>query len=397
MLDIKMDQTRVAILATSDKTQLKLTNLLLDAGLDVVMRDLPNDDFLSQIEKSSADVLLVDLTDGNGSEIDIIDTLLDYDKLPIFFNDSSSASGGANALWAKKLARKLAKMACEFQPRELNKNLNDALSTSAAKPIKVTHAPAPVSEPPAATEDEETVSKDEVSIESCQSHPDASQSKTLSDEPSAQATQDFTAAENDLVQPANPEQANDAAINIWVLGASLGGPQAVRQFLAAIEADLPVAFILAQHIGANHISLLAEQLDRITPFKVTTGRSGHLLKHHEVVLAPADKSLSITEDGYVSLSPAPENAIYSPSIDQVMTAVAQRYRNMAGTIIFSGMGDDGARGCVDIAEQGGVVWAQDVASCVISSMPDQARKTNAVTYSADPHALAERLYRYYSE
>lgn len=398
MLDIKMDQTRVAILATSDKTQLKLTNLLLDAGLDVVMRDLPNDDFLSQIEKSSADVLLVDLTDGNGSEVDIIDTLLDYDKLPIFFNDSSSASGGANALWAKKLARKLAKMACEFQPREPNKNLNDALPASAAKPIKVTHVPAPVSVPPAAIAHEETVSKDEVSIESRHSQPDTSKAKTLSDEPSpSPATQDFTAEESEIVQPANPEQANDAAINIWVLGASLGGPQAVRQFLAAIEADLPVAFILAQHIGANHISLLAEQLDRITPFKVTTGRSGHLLKHHEVVLAPADKSLGITEDGYVSLSPAPENAIYSPSIDQVMTAVAHRYRHMAGTIIFSGMGDDGARGCVDIAEQGGVVWAQDVASCVISSMPDQARKTNAVTYSADPHALAERLYRYYSE
>lgn len=80
-----------------------------------------------------------------------------------------------------------------------------------------------------------------------------------------------------------------------------------------------------------------------------------------------------------------------------MTAVAKRYGNMAGTIIFSGMGDDGALGCKAIAEGGGVVWAQDVDSCVISSMPDQARKTNTVTYSANPQTLADKLYNYYSD
>ena len=390
MLDIKMEQTRVAILATSDKTQQKLTHLLLDAGLDVVMRDLPNDDFLSQIEKSSADVLLVDLTDGNGSETDIIDTLLDFDNLPIFFNDSSAASGGANAMWAKKLARKLAKMASEFQPRVVS--TGEATATTTSDQIKETYASTATIEAPTASKQINTNASVELKLPLRQQS--VSEPIAKLDEP---VSQDAPPENNLLNDIASAEKPTEAAINIWVLGASLGGPQAVRQFLAAIEPDLPVAFILAQHIGANHISLLAEQLDRITPFKVSTGRTGHLLKHHEVVLAPADKSLSITDDGYIALSPAPENAIYSPSIDNVMSAVAQQYQHMAGTIIFSGMGDDGARGCVDIANQGGVVWAQDVASCVISSMPDQARKTNAVTYSADPQALAERLYRYYSE
>jgi chemosensory pili system protein ChpB (putative protein-glutamate methylesterase) len=50
-----------------------------------------------------------------------------------------------------------------------------------------------------------------------------------------------------------------------------------------------------------------------------------------------------------------------------------------------------------MAENGGVVWAQDVDSCVISSMPDQARKTHTVTFSADPRALADHLYQYYSD
>jgi chemotaxis response regulator CheB len=188
-----------------------------------------------------------------------------------------------------------------------------------------------------------------------------------------------------------------AAVNVWVLGASLGGPQAVRQFLVAIKEDLPVAFILAQHIGENHISLLAEQLDRVTKFRVFPGYNGHLIRHHEVILAPAGKKLNVTGDGYISLSDQEENAIYSPCINDVMSAVASRYGKMAGTIVFSGMGDDGAIGCQSVADNGGIVWAQDVDSCVISSMPDQARKTNNVTFSANPRRLADELYKYYRE
>ncbi|MDT8383594.1 MAG: chemotaxis protein CheB [Gammaproteobacteria bacterium] len=369
--------TRVAILASSDKTQQLLSELLEGAGLEIVARDLPSDNFLSLLESVSADVLLVDLSEETGRETDIIDTLLDYDKLPILFNDSSPASGGANALWAKKLARKLAELVCEHAP------------VTAA-----TILPEPVSEPTLETAAVADSVSPNITTTTLPAISETAAAPNLARDQPLDAASKPPAVKTPRSKLEKPE---GAAVNFWVLGASLGGPQAVRQFLAAVKPDLPVAFILAQHIGANHISLLAEQLDRVTPFKVLAGRSGYLLRHHEVVLAPADKSISITEDGYLSLGPAPEKAIYSPSVDDAMIAVAKRYGNMAGTIVFSGMGDDGARGCEAIAEHGGIVWAQDVDSCVISSMPDQARKTNTVTYSANPRMLADQLYRYYSD
>jgi len=346
--------TRVAILAASEKTHQRLASLLKDAGLNVVAHELPGDGFLVQLENASPDVLLVDLSEENGSETDVIDTLLDYDALPIFFNDSSPAGGGANALWAKKLARKLSDIATHHEP---------VLESVGHPDMTETTLPAII---------------------------DVMDVKTAAIEPRTKVSTGL-----DVAAPV--EKPKGAAVNIWVLGASLGGPQAVRQFLATVEEDLPVAFILAQHIGANHISLLAEQLNRVTSFVVLAGQAGHLIRHHEVILTPADKDIKITEDGYLSLIPAMENAIYSPSIDSVMDAVASHYGNMAGTIVFSGMGDDGARGCEAMAQQGGIVWAQDVDSCVISSMPDQARKTNTVTFSANPQALAERLYQYYCD
>ncbi|HEC19349.1 MAG TPA: hypothetical protein ENI97_08395 [Gammaproteobacteria bacterium] len=371
--------TRVAILATTEKTQQRLSVLLEEAGLNVVAHELPGDGFLQQLENASPDVLLVDLSEENGAETDIIDTLLDYDALPIFFNDSSPAGGGANALWAKKLARKLAEIAAQHEP------VAESFAVEESEMERV-------------AEVDHEVYPDSLSAPSME--------MALELEPRLDRTATAAVGLADAVEPEAPpseadtggvEKPNGAAVNIWVLGASLGGPQAVRQFLAAVEPDLPVAFFLAQHIGANHISLLAEQLNRVTPFNVVVGRAGHLIRHHEVILAPADKDIRITDDGYLSLVPAQENAIYSPSIDNVMAAVAEHYNNMAGTIVFSGMGDDGARGCETMARHGGIVWAQDVDSCVISSMPDQARKTSTVTYSANPRALAERLYEYYRE
>jgi chemosensory pili system protein ChpB (putative protein-glutamate methylesterase) len=341
MLDTNDSRTRVAILAASEQHQHHLSSLLEEAGLNVVVHETAGEGFLNKLEQSPADVLLVDLAEDTDSEIEIIDTLLEQNSLPIFFNDSSAAGSGTNALWAKKLARKLAQLVDTHEPEaELQPSAEPALLEPAI--------------------------------------------------PAVSDTQTQTAEIPD-VDNSSP------ATNIWVLGASLGGPQAVRQFLSSIKPDLPVAFLLAQHIGANHIALLAEQLDRVSPFKVTAGRNGQALRHHEVILAPADKQLHITEDGYLSLSPQAADAIYSPCINEVITAVASRYKQQAGTIIFSGMGDDGALGCQAMAENGGVVWAQDVDSCVISSMPDQARKTHTVTFSADPRALADHLYQYYSD
>jgi chemosensory pili system protein ChpB (putative protein-glutamate methylesterase) len=360
-------------MATSENNQHHLSELLGDAGLDVVMHETAGEKFLQQLEKVPADVLLVDLCDDTDSEVEVIQTLLDYDSLPILFNDSSTAGGETNSRWAKKLAHKLMKMVVEFEPAtDLQPEAEEGyLETGKENQV---------------VEDRKQDSDSIVDIKSANTESAETVVKEFDDVISAVKS-----------EPAKNNLHDDAAINVWVLGASLGGPQAVRQFVMAIKSNLPVAFILAQHIGENHMSLLAEQLNRVTKFKVFTGYSGHMIRHHEIILAPTGKQINITEDGYIALRDEPPNTIYSPCINDVIVAVAKRYGDMAGTIVFSGMGDDGATGCCSMAEHGGVVWAQDVDSCVMSSMPDQARKTNNVTFSADPRRLADELYDYYRE
>jgi chemosensory pili system protein ChpB (putative protein-glutamate methylesterase) len=354
--------TKVAVFASSQDQRQLLQTMLEQNGLDVVVSEAVGEQFLTAIKQNPADVLLIDLRDDEDDDLDFLDTL--SDDIPILFNDSgpegvSLAGSGDN--WAKKLAVKLTEMA--HGAKTVEKSAVDDIPFPMVKPQAAQAAA--VEKTPAMSTDTRVTTP----------------------------LQPNTVAKQSVAAKAKVSK----ELNVWVLGASLGGPQAVRQFLAAIQPDLPVVFILAQHIGANHVSLLAEQLNRVTAFEVLPGRTGHQLKHGEVILTPADKQLSITGDGFLALTQAPPATIYSPSIDNVMTEVARCYGEKAGTIVFSGMGDDGARGCESIAEKGGIVWAQDIASCVVSSMPDQARKTGKVSYSANPEQLAKHLYEFYRD
>lgn len=207
---------------------------------------------------------------------------------------------------------------------------------------------------------------------------------------------DFSKVE--LFEPNNqvPDKSKDElAKNVWVLGASLGGPDALKHFLSGIPEDLPVTFIIAQHLGENFVSLLAEQLDRYTKFKVFVAKEGHVIKHQEVLVIPTDKRLVINPIGAVEYKKITEPVNYKPSINVTINDVALRYKNNAGAIIFSGMCDDGVDGCEVLEKKGGQVWVQDPASCVISAMSESVAKKVPVNFSGTPEMLAKQLVTFY--
>ena len=199
-----------------------------------------------------------------------------------------------------------------------------------------------------------------------------------------------------LIQEPASRYINQSSLarNVWVLGASLGGPDALKQFLAALPEDLPAAFILAQHLGANFVSLLAEQLNRVTPFSVMTAKVGHVLRHGEVIITPVNERIMINPIGTLELHPLLSQSTYSPSIDLAISDIALRYKQTAGTIIFSGMCDDGVVGAAVMEQQGGQVWVQDADSCVISAMPDTVRESGLSSFTGTPQQIAAKLAAY---
>lgn len=194
--------------------------------------------------------------------------------------------------------------------------------------------------------------------------------------------------------PTYGKSSDRLARQVWVLGASLGGPEALKRFLHALPANIPAAFIVAQHLGANFMKLLAEQLNRVTKLNVMSPTEGHLFLHQEVIISPVGERLLINPIGNIEFVEMSGKTTYSPSIDLVISDVADRYGKQAGAIIFSGMGDDGKLGCQHLLEKGGQVWVQTAESCVVSSMPDNVKQYCHPQCVGNPEQLAKQLIKH---
>lgn len=202
---------------------------------------------------------------------------------------------------------------------------------------------------------------------------------------------EFEQGAEQIIYKHRSHPANDVDQVVWVLGASLGGPVVVKDFLEQLEETPKACFILAQHIGDGFTELLASQLNRATKLKVVTADNGTIIEDGVVITAPVEQRLMIHQEGMISIVPENRKSLYKPCIDFVMEEVAERYGERSGAIIFSGMGDDGSIGSAAIKEYGGTIWAQDAETCAISSMPDCARETGNVSFTGTPEELGKKL------
>ena len=75
-------------------------------------------------------------------------------------------------------------------------------------------------------------------------------------------------------------------------------------------------------------------------------------------IVPADNQLSFLPNGHIVKTNVRWNGAYQPSLDLVITQLAQLYRQRLGVIIFSGMCNDGEIGCTVAKACGATVWAQ---------------------------------------
>lgn len=372
---------RVAILSDSDKQRANLKILIETSGMSVVKEQRLCAASIRSLDSNETDVLLVDMDDEAEHELDFLDELLDS-PIPILFNDAPSTrmkAAQTDSDWGRKLTQKLSSIV--EQPG--NKRDSVEIADIIVNPVDLSI-------------DETIVEHEPVFGTSNEYLVEAEYLEEIEQRALHRAEDEISHEENDVsIAEGSVITAGIAARNVWVIGASIGGPQSVKRFLAAIQTRLPVAFVLAQHIGSNFVSLLAKQLDKVSGMKVIAATEGHLLKHNEVVIAPTSQRITLDKQGFIRLKPLEAKSIYTPSIDTVMTDISMRYGVHTSSIMFSGMGCDGVRGSQLIASRGGRVWAQDTDSCVISSMPDSTRRAGIVGFNGTPEELATQLTGYF--
>ncbi len=186
----------------------------------------------------------------------------------------------------------------------------------------------------------------------------------------------------------NPQSAIPAVV---VIGASTGGPLALRELLGNLPADFPAAVVVVQHMPAPFTGVLAAQLGRQVPLPVQEAAPGDRLQPGRVLVAPGGYHLLLRPDARVELNQGPEIGGHRPSIDVTMQSAAQLYGARTTGVVLTGMGGDGAQGLFAIHAKGGRTFAQDAASCVVNGMPQRAIEKGVVDHVAPPAEIAQLL------
>jgi chemosensory pili system protein ChpB (putative protein-glutamate methylesterase) len=180
--------------------------------------------------------------------------------------------------------------------------------------------------------------------------------------------------------------------SVWVLAGSIGGPEAVKQFLDAVPAGLGIAFIYANHIEKDFQGLLTQVMGRNGSYEAYAPKHGDLLRENSVAVISPDHVTSVARDGSFNVRNSQWAGPFKPNLDQVVATTAVHFGRSGGVIVFSGMCDDAAAASRIMRRCGGQVWTQSRDSCVSWAMPDAtAKAVGQVDFTGDPAELAARL------
>ncbi len=176
---------------------------------------------------------------------------------------------------------------------------------------------------------------------------------------------------------------------IVAVGASAGGLEAFTELLRDLPADTGMAFVFIQHLSPDHESMLPQLLSRETAMPVTQVRDGTVVLPNHVHVIPPNAAMTLT--GTVLVLRPRETA--ATAVDTFLRSLAVSRQDRAVAVILSGTGSDGALGVQAIAEEGGVVIAQDPASARFDGMPRGAIATGCVDLVLQPEGIAAELAR----
>ena len=180
---------------------------------------------------------------------------------------------------------------------------------------------------------------------------------------------------------------------IVVVGASTGGTEALREFLQGLPLDAP-GVVIVQHMPENFTAAFARRLDGICRVSVKEAADNDTVVRGRALIAPGNRHTLLKRSGaryYTEVRDGPLVSRHRPSAD-VLFRSAARYagRNAIG-VIMTGMGDDGARGMLEMKEAGAYTVAQDEETCVVFGMPNEAIKRGAVDKVLGLPAIAQHV------
>ena len=185
-------------------------------------------------------------------------------------------------------------------------------------------------------------------------------------------------------KPVQNTTAEDAVIRddykVILVGVSTGGPATLMSLLKSLEGGLKLPVLITQHIDSTYDKNLISWLNANVSMPVQLAENNQVPLPGNVYFAPSDVHLTLakTETGFkMILNHDPEMNFLRPSVDKMLFSAAEVLGGKCITVILTGMGADGAQGCLKLKKLGGYTITQDEETCVVYGMPKAAYEAGA--------------------
>ncbi len=178
---------------------------------------------------------------------------------------------------------------------------------------------------------------------------------------------------------------------VIVIGASTGGTEALREFLMALPPDSP-GIAIVQHMPEHFTRSFADRLNELCQISVKEATNNDTIIRGRALISPGNHHMILKRSGaryYVEINDGPLVNRHRPSVDILFRSAAMYAGGNTLGIIMTGMGDDGARGLMELRESGATTVAQDEKSCVVFGMPKEAIKLGAAQHILPLNQIAQ--------
>ncbi len=167
---------------------------------------------------------------------------------------------------------------------------------------------------------------------------------------------------------------------IVAIGASTGGTRAIETVLSGLPVTTP-GTVIAQHMPEAFTAGFAQRLNETCQMEVREARDNDHVIPGVALVAPGNRHMVLRRSGgsyLVKIKNGPLVHYQRPSVDVLFRSVAKSAGKNAVGAILTGMGADGAKGLLEMKENGAYTIAQDEATCVVFGMPKEAMEIGAV-------------------
>lgn len=188
-------------------------------------------------------------------------------------------------------------------------------------------------------------------------------------------------------------------VKMVLIGTSTGGPQSLQRVIPKISPNINKPILVVQHMPPNFTKSLANRLNALSKLTVVEAQGKEKLEPNVVYIAKGGFHLKVRKIGsnyYTEVTEEPKNVLHIPSVDVMVSSAVDCIGGNGLGVIMTGMGSDGKEGLSKLKSKGGIVIAQDEATCVVYGMPRAVVEANLADEVVPLDKIAERI-EYYSK